>query len=454
MTVDAVYGVHWGDEGKGKIIDTMIEQGNYSVVARWNGGDNAGHTIVTEQFGKVALHLIPSGILHKGVINVMGNGEVINLQSLVDEIEMLRGKGVEVTPERLLLSDRSHLILPYYKDVEKSKEETRKIGTTGRGIGVTYMMKSDRVGVRVVDLLDGGTKFVEKVKIHAEEHKIEVDPHKLLESQRNLLKELERSLKIGDTVDFFSRRRGADVLLEGAQGLLLDVDAGTYPYVTSSNASPNGAYIGCMGIPRIDRVIGVMKAAYITRVGGGPFPTELGTELSIADARNGKEILTDSDTTKVKEGDSTTIGKFLRINGGEYGTTTGRPRRTGWQDIVATKYSLDVAGRPNDFSSMIVLTKLDVADGLDNLKVCTGYGVDGTVLSRFPTDTARLERVEPVYEHLTGWGETRGLRSERDLPQNTRNYIRFLESRLGVHVAMISTGPDRNDIMDMGYNGY
>lgn len=447
MTVTAVFGVHWGDEGKGKIVDVMAK--DYNIVARWNGGDNAGHTVVTDEYGRVALHLVPSGILHKGKVSVIGNGEVVNLQSLLNEIEGLKEKSVEVTPDSLVLSDRAHLILPYYRDIEAKKESTRKIGTTGRGIGVAYTFKPDRVGARVLDLLDSGGSFIEKVKIHAEENRLRLNPEELLESQRELLGRLEHYLNISDTVEFFGRNGGANILLEGAQGVLLDIDAGTYPYVTSSNASPGGAYTGCLGIPRIDRFIGVMKAPYVTRVGAGPFPTELGTEEAIKDARRGQEEITAGDMEKIRRGDPLATAKYLRVRGGEYGTTTERPRRNGWQDLVAAKYAFDVSGNPSHIGGvMLALTKLDVADGLPQINVCTAYRRGDKNLPSFPSDTNLLNEVEPIYEELEGWSEnTKGVTRYDKLPRSAQNLARFLENSLHIPVYMISTGPNRKEVL-------
>lgn len=287
MTITAVVGAQWGDEGKGKIVDLLAEK--YNIVARWNGGNNAGHTVITDDGKTLAFHNIPSGMRHKQVINVIGNGEVVNLQSLLEEIENLRSKGVEVTPDRLVLSESAHLILPYYTEIEKRQEATRQIGTTGRAIGPAYTFKPDRTGIRVLDLLDSGKSFLQNVRHHAEEHELRVNPEELLDLQRSLLEQLKQYLKIEDTVEFFRKNKGANILLEGAQGILLDVDAGTYPYVTSSNPIPGGAYAGCLGIPTIDNVLLVMKAGYVTRVGHGPFLTEMGTEKDIESVRKGEE---------------------------------------------------------------------------------------------------------------------------------------------------------------------
>ncbi len=447
MTVTAVVGAHWGDEGKGKIVDCLAEK--YNIVARWNGGNNAGHTVVTEDGKSLAFHNVPSGMRHKQVVNVIGNGEVVNLQSLLEEIEDLRSKGVEVIPDRLVLSDSTHLILPYYIELEKRQEATRKIGTTGRAIGPTYTFKPDRTGIRVLDLLNSGRDFLKNVRHHLEEHGIIVNSEELLESQRRLLKQLQQYLKIEDTVEFFRRNKGANILLEGAQGILLDVDAGTYPYVTSSNPIPGGAYAGCLGIPTIDNVFLVMKTGYVTRVGHGPFPTEMGTEKDIEGVRKGEEQLTEEDVERAKQGNPVSLAKYHRFRGGEYGTTTGRPRRTGYQDLVAAGYSRDVSNVTKGIGSMrVVLTKLDVSDGLLSLKVCTSYKQNGTLSKRFPRDS-QLGEVEPIYEELEGWDEnTRGLTSYSQLPSAAQRFVRFLETSLGMSASLISTGPGRKEIID------
>lgn len=453
MTVTAVVGAQWGDEGKGKIVDRLAEK--YHIVARWNGGNNAGHTVITDDGKTLAFHNVPSGMRHKQVVNVIGNGEVVNLQSLLEEIEDLRSKGVEVTPDRLVLSDSTHLILPYYIEIEKRQEATRKIGTTGRAIGPTYTFKPDRTGIRVLDLLDNGRDFLKNVRHHLEEHEIKVNPEELLESQRRLLKQLQQYLRIEDTVEFFRKNKGADILLEGAQGILLDVDAGTYPYVTSSNSIPGGAYAGCLGIPAIDTVLLVMKAGYVTRVGHGPFPTEMGTERDLEDVKKGEEKLGEEDIERAKQGDPVSLAKYHRYIGGEYGTTTGRPRRVGHQDLVAAGYSRDVSNVAKGLGSVsVALTKLDVSDGLPSLRVCTSYKQDGTSSKRFPRD-ASLGEVEPVYEELEGWNEnTRGLTRYSQLPSAAQRFVNFLEKRLGMSASLISTGPGREEIIDKSNQAY
>lgn len=472
MTVTAVFGVHWGDEGKGKIIDFLVNK--YDIVARWNGGNNAGHTVVTKERGSIALHFVPSGISHEGKINVMGNGEIVNLESLLYEIADIKKAGIEVNPDKLVLSERSHIILPYYKDIEKRIEEKTKIGTTGRGIGVTFSKHRDRTGLRIIDLLNDKDEFERKVQMHSEEYELNLDPEKIYLTQMKYLTELEKYLRIENTVDFFRRNKGADILLEGAQGVLLDIDAGTYPYVTSSNSSPGGAYTGCMGIPKIDNVIGVMKAGYITRVGGGPFPTELGGKQSetyceekshnlkfeldlygVPFTENNGKIKYDHNHEKIlelmKSENPFLKGIGLRLAGEEYGATTGRPRRTGWQDLVATAYSLAVSGSVvSPDKKSLFLTKLDVSDNFEYLDVCVGYDIDGVQTDVFPSDVKTLVKSKPVYERLKGWNEgIREVKKYSDLPRNGRNYVGFLERKLSVPVIMIGNGPDRTEIIRM-----
>ena len=454
MTVTAVVGAHWGDEGKGKIVDYFAEK--YDIVARWNGGDNAGHTVITEDGKKLAFHNIPSGMRHKKVTNVIGNGEVVNLESLLNEIEDLERNGVEVTPDRLVLSDSAHLILPHYFEIERRKETARGVGTTGRAIGPTYTFKPDRSGIRVLDLLDSGRNFLQNVRTHAEEYGIRVNPKGLLESQRQLLERLVKYLAVDDTAAFFRKNKGANILLEGAQGVLLDIDSGTYPYVTSSHTIPGGAYIGCVGIPSIDRVVLVMKAGYVTRVGHGPFPTEMGSEEDIEQVQKDSEGLADKDIKSAKEGDPVSLAKYHRVKGGEYGTTTGRPRRVGHQDLVAARYASNVSdiGNWQIGSLSIVLTKLDITDGLPEIKVCIGYNRNGTGLSGFPRDVS-LDDVEPYYERLGGWGDsTRGLTGYSSLPANAQRLVSFLEHYLNTPVSLISTGQKRQEIINRGENDY
>ncbi|MBI2084242.1 MAG: adenylosuccinate synthetase [Candidatus Aenigmarchaeota archaeon] len=443
MTVTAIFGMHWGDEGKGKIVDILAEK--YDIIVRYNGGDNAGHTVVTDEEIQVASHNIPSSIRHDRKVHVIGNGEVVNLNNLLySEIEGKEGLlsvGVFPSPERLVLSDRAHLILPYYSKVEERKELSRGIGTTRRGIGVAYMLKADRTGIRVLDLLDDGARFIQNVRIHADEFGLELDPEQLLEEQRALLKKLQSYLSVQDTVEFFRKNVGANVLLEGAQAVLLDLDAGTYPYVTSSSTVPGGSYTGALGIPPIDNFIGVMKA-YVTRVGAGPFPTELGTAADIENvSKDNPEVLTEKDIERAVKGDSLAVGKFIRAKGKEYGASTGRPRRAGWQDLVVAQYALNVVGGPQRFRYSVAVTKLDILDGLPEIKVCTRYGKTG----HFPSNTNLLYDVDPQFETLPGWNNTSGVTDYKKLDGNAKAYIEFIHRYLDVPVSTVSTGPKRGD---------
>lgn len=428
MVVTAVYGVHFGDEGKGKIIDFLSK--DYDIIARWNGGDNAGHTVETKT-NKVALHLVPSGILHKGKINVIGNGLVINLASLKKEIEWLISSGIDVNKDSLIISDMAHLILPYYSVIEEKKELARKIGTTKKGIGVAYALKYDRTGIRLADIEDADI-FEERVKIHSEEYGLNVNAKSILSGQLEMLGWVKKHATVTDTAGFFRDNRNSNILLEGAQGFFLDVDAGTYPFVTSSSASPAGAYSGCLGIGKIDNVIGVMKACYITRVGSGPFVTELGD-------------VSDSKDSVLNEDDDSSVGKYIRAKGREYGTTTGRPRRTGWQDMVATKRSVSIASIGSDLS--LALTKIDVMDGMKKMRVCTAYNLNGKNTESFPASRVALENCRPVYREFPGWSSTVGITDFEKLPQAAKEYLGFIEEKTGARISFVSTGPRRDELI-------
>ncbi|MDA8085289.1 MAG: adenylosuccinate synthase [Nitrospiraceae bacterium] len=417
-----VAGAQWGDEGKGKLVDHLARQAH--TVARYQGGHNAGHTVVINN-EKFILHLIPSGILHEGKLCVIGNGVVIDPACLIEEMDALISRGVNIG-DNLLVSENAHLIMPYHMALEAASESrmgSKKIGTTGRGIGLAYTDKMARTGIRMKDIMDPGL-FKERLRAALEKANRLLDA--LYGTQGFVLEEVfdkytvyaERLKKhVGNAglVLNTALREGKNVLIEGAQGTLLDIDHGTYPYVTSSNASAGGACTGLgIGPTMIDGVMGVIKA-YTTRVGNGPFPTEL------------------EDKT----------GEFLREKGGEYGATTGRPRRCGWLDIVA----LDHAVRVNGLSGF-ALTKLDILDGVDTIKVCTAYRVDGAVTREFPPDAATLERCEPVYEELKGWKEsTSGIKKLGGLPANARKYIEWIEDRLGIGADMISTGQRRDELI-------
>lgn len=419
MSVVVVVGAQWGDEGKGKIVDLLSE--NYAITARYQGGANAGHTVVIgdEQY---ILHLIPSGILHPGVECVIGNGVVIDPVALLDEIRLLESKNIRVEG-RLWISQKAHLIMPYHKLLDTASEEkqgSEKIGTTGRGIGPAYVDKANRKGIRIVDLLDREL-FEKKLRQNLQEKnellekiygKVPLDMDSIINEYLEFDKLIDPYIK--DVSVFLNQAiaNGKSVLLEGAQGTLLDVDHGTYPYVTSSNPVSGGACIGVgIGPTKITEVIGVLKS-YTTRVGEGPFPTELTGEL----------------------------GERLRKAGNEYGATTGRPRRCGWFDAVIARYAV----RINGIDSLAV-TKLDVLDEFEKIYVCTGYRYNGRVLSEFPSDVKTLTKCEPIYEEFPGWQQpTSDAKSWDELPTVARNYLEYLESLTGAPIKIVSVGSRRS----------
>lgn len=420
MSVTLVVGAQWGDEGKGKIVDLLSQDSE--IVARYQGGANAGHTVVFNS-RQYVLHLIPSGILNPNTICIIGNGVVIDPYALLEEIELLSKFNISVEG-RLLISGNAHLILPYHKVIDKASEEclTASIGTTGRGIGPAYVDKYLRSGIRASEIHFSGfikkhieNNFKEKVRIISSIYgkKVEEDINLLI--QDYLLK-LERIRPfVCNTVYFLnsSINQGKKILLEGAQGTLLDVDHGTYPFVTSSNPSSGGACTG-LGIPptKIDKIIGVTKA-YTTRVGNGPFPTEL----------------------------NNAIGDHIRKNGSEYGATTGRPRRCGWLDLVGLKYSVIING-----ISEIALTKIDVLSQLDEINLCIGYRFENEMTTEFITDSFLLEKVEPIYISLKGWQKPlTGIQKFDSLPKEAREYINFISDFVDVKITIISTSPDRAD---------
>ena len=412
----AVLGAQWGDEGKGKIVDLLTRR--FDIVARYQGGHNAGHTVY-ENGAKFVLRLIPSGILHPGVICVIGNGVVVDPSALFAEVDELARNGVDVG-DRLVVSDKAHLILPYHRDLDllsEARRGERKIGTTSRGIGPAYEDKIARRGIRVGDLADPkGLEQNVRDNVTARNrlvHDSTMDWKKVLE---DLLAHGERlrpwirdvSLMLSEAI-----RVGKSILFEGAQGTLLDIDHGTYPFVTSSNASIGGVCTGLGLGPRvIGGALGVVKV-YTTRVGEGPLPTELHGET----------------------------GNRLRDSGNEYGAVTGRPRRCGWYDAVAVRYGVRINGL-----DVLALTKLDVLDGLERIEICTSYRCGARTLTEFPSDIAQLASCEPVYESMPGWSTpTRGIRRYQDLPENARRYVARLEEVSGVPAAIVSTGSERGD---------
>ena len=412
----AVLGAQWGDEGKGKIVDLLTS--NFSIVARYQGGHNAGHTVFVNG-KKFILRLIPSGILHPGVTCVIGNGVVIDPQALLAEVDELTAAGIDVGP-RIVVSDKAHLILPYHRDLDllsEARRGERKIGTTSRGIGPAYEDKIARRGIRAGDLADpAALEQAVRVNVAARNRIVQDTTMDWRPVFDQLLKHAERlkpwvrdvSLMLSEAM-----RAGQSILFEGAQGTLLDIDHGTYPYVTSSNASIGGVCTGLGVGPRaIHGVMGVVKA-YTTRVGEGPLPTELTGEM----------------------------GKRLRESGNEYGAVTGRPRRCGWFDAVVARYGVRINGL-----DALALTKLDVLDGLDTIQICTAYRCGGRTLTEFPSDLAQLAACEPVYESIPGWQTpTAGVRTFDRLPENARRYIARLEEVSGVPAAIVSTGSERGD---------
>ena len=413
-----VLGAQWGDEGKGKIVDLLTP--HFSIVARYQGGHNAGHTVYVRG-RKFVLHLIPSGILHEGVTCVIGNGVVVDPMALFAELDEIAAMGIDARG-RLLVSDKAHVILPYHRELDvlsEARRGERKIGTTSRGIGPAYEDKIGRRGIRVGDLADQSSDGPLAAAVHenvAARNRLvgntDMSWEQVLGDVRRLWPRLQ---PLVTDVSLYLHRAiaaGQRVMFEGAQGTLLDIDHGTYPFVTSSNATAGGAATGLgLGPRAIGTVLGVAKA-YTTRVGAGPLPTELTGEL----------------------------GERLRETGQEYGASTGRPRRCGWYDAVAVRYAVRVNGL-----DALAITKLDVLDGLETLDVCTAYRSNGSILTEMPGDTAQLAACEPVYETLPGWNTpTRGITQFDQLPAEARAYIKRLEETSAVPAAIISTGSERD----------
>jgi len=418
MSNVAIIGMQWGDEGKGKITDLLTQA--FDIVARYQGGHNAGHTVYVDG-RKVVLHLIPSGVLHSGKTCLLGNGMVISPEAFLREKKILEDMGIEIR-DNILISPNAHLILPYHTVIESLREERseQKIGTTCRGIGPAYVDKADRQGIKVGDLLNPGllrTKIEHNVKeknillAHFGQELLEAEGivrqySAYAEQFRPFIRDVSLYL-----ADAFKQNR--PVLFEGAQGTLLDVDHGTYPFVTSSNSTAGGICAGLgVGPDKLDAVLGVCKA-YTTRVGEGPFPTEAFDEW----------------------------GEYLRDHGQEYGATTGRPRRCGWLDAVQLAYACRLNG-----VKRIILTKPDVLDGLEEIKVCVDYTFKGETLPSFPLESWVLEKAEPRYRTIKGWGTgVEGKRTREELPQGFLDYVKLIEDLLEVKVAIISTGVGRKD---------
>jgi adenylosuccinate synthase len=415
-----VVGAQWGDEGKGKIVDWLSERAD--VVVRFQGGHNAGHTLVIDNVVH-KLSLLPSGVVREGKLAIIGNGVVVDPWALMSEIDEIAKKGIAVTPDRLLVADNAALILPLHSHLDKALEEARgaaKIGTTGRGIGPAYEDKVARRAIRVCDLADPAVLDERLTQLLFHHNALlrglgaaEVDRAELSARLQEIAKRLlPYAAPVWLRLDE-ARRAGKRILFEGAQGAMLDVDHGTYPYVTSSNTVAGQAATGAgVGPGAVGYVLGITKA-YTTRVGSGPFPTEQNNE----------------------------VGRTLGERGHEFGTVTGRPRRCGWFDAVMVRQAIRTGG-----INGIALTKLDVLDGIGDIRVCTGYRLDGAAIGHFPPAIGAQARIEPVYETLEGWGaSTRGARSWADLPATAIKYIRRIEELIGSPVALLSTSPERND---------
>jgi adenylosuccinate synthase len=417
-----IIGAQWGDEGKGKVVDLLADR--FDIVARYQGGHNAGHSVYVGERAFV-LRLLPSGIIHADSVCVLGNGMVIDPKAFFEEVDQMTAQGVSITPERLKVSSRAHLIMPYHRALDHTSEErlgNEKIGTTLRGIGPAYEDKAGRRGVRVADAL-----VPEVLKLRVERNLEEANRIIVLYGQPplradeilNEISPLVERLRpfVCETSHFLAeaKKRDKKILLEGAQATLLDVDHGTYPYVTSSNPTAGGAAVG-LGLPphHISGVLGIVRT-YATRVGEGPFPTEM---LDAEEA----------------------TANLIRQRGNEYGSVTKRPRRCGWFDAVATRYAAEL----NGFDS-VALTKLDVLDALDEIKVCVGYEIDGERVETFPAVSQDLLKIKPIYETLPGWkSETLGATKIEDLPVKAREYVKFLSASIGVEIGLISTGPERD----------
>lgn len=421
-----VLGTQWGDEGKGRIVDLIASRTD--LVVRYQGGNNAGHTIVTDG-KKIILHHVPSGILRENSLSLIGNGVVVDPKVLVAEIDALRSAGYPVSPSNFLLSERAHVIMPYHREIdllrEKRRASGRKIGTTGRGIGPVYEDKYARRGIRMLDLTEPEAFRHRLVSVMAERNAyIEkvlgaetIDPESVYEEYISYGEVLRPFISNVSAIIRRSGDEGKRILFEGAQGSLLDIDFGTYPYVTSSNAGLGGVFSGTGAVPAlVSSIVGVAKA-YTTRVGEGPFPTEESGEIQDA----------------------------LRREGEEYGATTGRSRRCGWLDAVALNYALRTNG-----VTAIALTKLDVLSGFEKVKICTGYGYNGSIMKEFPASLSVLESCEPSYEEMDGWDEDlAGIKSAEQLPPNALRFIKRVEELTGVPVWIVSVGPQRDMYLEL-----
>ncbi len=421
MSTIVIVGTQWGDEGKGKITNLLAHEADY--VVRYQGGNNAGHTIYIGQ-EKYVFHLLPSGIIEKNKKCILGNGVVVDPCALIEEIELVRKRNISVQ-NRLFISENAHIVLPYHKFIDADREDTKvKIGTTKKGIGPAYEDKYARIGIRAIDYINDNVfikllenNLREKEKIISKYISIEELKSQILKDREKIIDEFRLYIKNVPLLLNEEIKKNKNILFEGAQGILLDVDFGTFPYVTSSNPSIGGVIIGT-GIPasKIKKVIGITKA-YTTRVGEGPFPTEL-TE---------------------------SIGELLRKEGNEYGATTGRPRRCGWLDLVVVKYSTMING-----ISSIALTKVDVLNKFKEILVCTGYQYKNTVIKYFPLDRNMVNEIKPVYKTLKGWNkDINQIEDYKKFPVELKNYIKFIEDYLQTPVSLLSIGKERMESIVM-----
>jgi adenylosuccinate synthase len=423
MSGVVVIGAQWGDEGKGKITDFLAKDAD--LVVRYQGGNNAGHTVEVED-KKYKLHLIPSGIINDNTLCVIGDGVVIDPKALINEIRYLENEGIKVTRKKLVVSDRTHLIMPYHKVIDALSEKSRgksDIGTTGKGIGPCYTDKHERTGIRMCDLLHPDV-FREKLKANVEvKNRVikefygeeELSFQEIYNSYIGYLELIKEYVTDTTVVIYDEVKAGKKVLFEGAQGTLLDIDYGTYPYVTSSHPISGGVCVGAgVGPTAIKSAVGVCKA-YTTRVGKGPFPTELLDDM----------------------------GEFIREKGFEYGTTTGRARRCGWLDLVILKYATRISGLTS-----VTITKLDTLSNIDKVQVCVGYELDGKIIDYFPASLEDLARCKPVYKEFDGWDDSvQDARSFEELHENAKKYLRFIEEYTGVRISIVSVGPNRVQTM-------
>ena len=423
MSAFVVLGAQWGDEGKGKMTDYLAEEAD--VVVRFQGGNNAGHTVEVED-KQYKLHLIPSGILYDDKLNVIGNGVVVDPKALFDEIDYLEGLGVKISPEKLVISDRAHLIMPYHRVLDKLKEKARgknDIGTTGKGIGPCYTDKFERCGIRICDLLHKNV-FEAKLKENIEMKNLyitrvlggeELSFEEIYNEYIQYAERIRPFVKDTSVEVYEAIKNDKNVLFEGAQGMLLDIDYGTYPYVTSSNTTSCGVSSGVgIGPNMVKNAVGIAKA-YTTRVGKGPFPTELEDET----------------------------GEWIRTKGHEYGVTTGRSRRCGWLDLVILKTTVRVCGLTS-----LAVTKIDTLAGLDKIKVCVGYKFNNTVIDYFPASLEDLALCEPIYEEFDGWDDSvANARSYDELPENAKKYLERIAEFTGTKISIVSVGPKRDQTM-------